>query len=70
LIGEATVIDGSSATASVRLATPARLWFIPAERLRAFVAANPVVRTLLQDRFTATLRTKLANANARAAQAG
>lgn len=70
LIGEATVIDGGSATATVRLITPARLWFVPAERLRAFLAANPSVRALLADRFAAALRAKLASANARAAQPG
>ncbi|NJS13760.1 MAG: cyclic nucleotide-binding domain-containing protein [Sphingopyxis sp.] len=70
LVGEATVMDGGGATATVRLATGARLWFIPAERLRAFIAANPQVRSVLQDRFAEALRTKLGDANARAARAG
>jgi CRP/FNR family transcriptional regulator, cyclic AMP receptor protein len=70
LIGEATVVDGGSATATVRLSTNARLWFVPAERLRAFLAANPGARSVLQDGFAQALRTKLGDANARAAQAG
>jgi hypothetical protein len=67
LVGEATVMDGASATATVRLATNARMWFVPAERLRAFLAAHPHVRAVLQDRFAQALRTKLGDANARAA---
>ena len=70
LIGEATVVDGGGATATVQLLTGARLWFVPAERLRAFLAANPAARTVLQDGFAQALRTKLGDANARAAQAG
>lgn len=70
LIGEATVVDGGSATATVRLITRARLWFVPAERLRAFLVANPAARGALQDSFAHALRSKLGDANARAAQAG
>lgn len=70
LIGEATVVDGGSATATVRLITAARLWFVPAERLRAFLAANPAARSVLQDGFAQALRSKLGDANARAALAG
>jgi CRP/FNR family transcriptional regulator, cyclic AMP receptor protein len=70
LIGEATVVDGGSATATVRLITNARLWFVPAERLRAFLAANPAARAVLQDGFAQALRTKLGDANARAALTG
>lgn len=68
LIGEASVLNGGSATATVRLLTPARLWFVPAERLRAFLVADGKLRAVLQDRFAEALRTKLASANARAAQ--
>jgi len=70
LVGEATVMDGGSATATVRLATNARLWFVPAERLRTFLSENPDVRAILQDRFAQALRTKLGDANARAASIG
>lgn len=70
LIGEATVVDGGSATATVRLITKARLWFVPAERLRAFLSANPAARAVLQDGFALALRAKLGDANARAAQTG
>ena len=68
LIGEATVVDGGGATATVRLITNARLWFVPAERLRAFLSANPAARLVLQDGFAVALRSKLGDANARAAQ--
>jgi CRP/FNR family transcriptional regulator, cyclic AMP receptor protein len=68
LVGEGTVLDGGSATATVRLITAARLWFVPAPRLRAFVAANPTARAQLLDRFASTLRAKLDDANAHAAQ--
>lgn len=70
LIGEATVVDGGSATATVRLMTGARLWFVPAERLRTFLGANAAARAVLQDGFAQALRAKLGDANARAAQAG
>ena len=70
LVGEATVVDGGGATATVRLITNARLWFVPAERLRAFLEANPAARAVLQDGFAQALRSKLGDANARAAQAG
>jgi CRP/FNR family transcriptional regulator, cyclic AMP receptor protein len=70
LVGEATVVDGGGATATVRLITNARLWFVPAERLRAFLSANPAARAILQDGFAQALRAKLGDANARAAQSG
>lgn len=69
LIGEATALDGGAASGTVRLATNARLWFVPAERLRAFLEANPEARGKLQAGFARALRTKLDAANARAASA-
>lgn len=70
LVGEATVVDGGSATGTVRLLTNARLWFVPADRLRAFLAAHPSARAVLQDGFAQALRSKLDDANTRAARAG
>jgi CRP/FNR family transcriptional regulator, cyclic AMP receptor protein len=70
LIGEATAVEGGSATGTVRLVTNGRLWFVPAERLRAFLAANPAAVAGLQSGFAKALRSKLADANARAAAGG
>lgn len=70
LIGEGTALEGGAATGTVRLATNARLWFVPAERLRAFLAVNAGTEAALQNSFARALRTKLADANSRAAQEG
>ncbi|WP_374525422.1 cyclic nucleotide-binding domain-containing protein [Sphingopyxis sp.] len=67
LIGEATVLDGSHATGTVVLTSNARLWFIPAVGLRAWLAARPDVAAALHEGFARALRGKLANANARIA---
>lgn len=67
LIGEATVLDGGHATGTVTLATNARLWFVPAASLRAWLAANPDVAATLHEGFARALRGKLASANARIA---
>jgi hypothetical protein len=67
LIGEATVLDGGDATGTVTLATNARLWFVPAAVLRAYLAANPDIAGALHEGFARALRGKLASANARIA---
>lgn len=69
LIGEGTALEGGAASGTVRLATNARLWFIPAERLRALLKADPEVQGQLQAGFARALRTKLDAANVRAASA-
>jgi CRP/FNR family cyclic AMP-dependent transcriptional regulator len=67
LIGEATVLDGAHATGTVLLSTHARLWFIPAEVLRAYLSANPDIAAALHEGFARALRGKLSSANARLA---
>lgn len=67
LIGEATVIDGTHATGTVTLSANARLWFVPAAALRAYLAANPAIAGTLHEGFARALRGKLASANARIA---
>lgn len=67
LIGEATVLDGTNATGTVALTTNARLWFVPAAALRAYLAANPDIASALHEGFARALRGKLASANARLA---
>lgn len=68
LVGEATVIDGSNATGTVVLTSNARLWFVPAAALRAYLAANPDVAAALHEGFARALRGKLASANTRIAE--
>lgn len=70
LIGEATVLDGTNATGTVTLTSNARLWFIPAAGLRAYLAAKPEVASALHEGFARALRGKLASANARIADRG
>lgn len=67
LIGEATVLDGSNATGTVVLGSNARLWFVPAVALRAYLAANPNIAAELHEGFARALRGKLASANTRIA---
>lgn len=67
LIGEATVLDGTHATGTVLLASNARLWFVPASTLRAYLAANPEIAGALHEGFARALRGKLASANTRLA---
>ena len=63
LIGEATVLDGAHATGTVLLGSNARLWFVPAAALRAYLAANPGIAGALHEGFARALRGKLASAN-------
>lgn len=67
LIGEATVLDGTNATGTVTLTSNARLWFVPAAALRAYLAANPEIAATLHQGFARALRGKLASANTRIA---
>src|SRR3546814_18381254 len=67
LVGEATVLDGSHATGTVILTSNARLWFVPAAALRAYLAANPDIAAVLHEGFARALRGKLASANTRIA---
>ncbi len=67
LIGEATVLDGTHATGTVLLGSNARLWFVPAAALRAYLAANPAIASVLHEGFARALRGKLASANTRLA---
>lgn len=67
LIGEATVLDGTHATGTVLLTSNARLWFVPAAALRAYLAANPDIAAALHEGFARALRGKLASANTRIA---
>ncbi|MBO9697565.1 MAG: cyclic nucleotide-binding domain-containing protein [Sphingopyxis sp.] len=68
LIGEATVLDGAQATGTVLLGSNARLWFVPAAALRAYLAANPGIAGALHEGFARALRGKLASANMRIAE--
>ena len=67
LIGEATVLDGAHASGTVTLTGSARLWFVPAASLRAYLAANPEIAGALHEGFARALRGKLASANTRIA---
>lgn len=65
IVGEA-VLGGPGATASatVRLADDGcRLWFIPSQRLAAFLAAQPAIAAELDKATIAALRDKLERAN-------
>lgn len=70
LIGEATILTGEGAGATVVLAGPARFWCAPAAVLREYVQAHDDVRRALEQGVTASLRAKLHDSNRRIAEAG
>jgi CRP-like cAMP-binding protein len=70
LIGEATVLAGGPATATVVLAGPARFWCIPAPALRAYLAANPDLLPALERSFSRAMGDKLRASNRTIAAAG
>lgn len=70
LIGEASILTGDPASATVILAGPARFWCMPAETLRAHMAADPELESLLERSFARAVRTKLHASNRTIAAAG
>lgn len=70
LIGEASILTGEVATATVRLAGPARFWCMPAETLRAYLDADPELRAMLERSFASAVRGKLHATNKAMAAAG
>lgn len=67
LIGEATVLGGAPATATVTLTAPSRFWCAQGHALNAYLAANPDARHALEHGFTISLRDKLEAMNRAAA---
>src|SRR3546814_17740798 len=65
LIGEATALDGAHATGTVVLGSNARLWFVPAAALRAYLAATPAIAGALHEGFARGPRGRAASANTR-----
>jgi len=63
LIGEATALTGTPATATVLLAEPSRVWCIKSATLRDYIAANPEIGSALERSFRSALRTKLVASN-------
>lgn len=67
LIGEASLLTGGKASATVRLAEDSRLWFAERDRLSAFLAVQPGIASALRAATMAALRDKLERANRGAA---
>ncbi|MEQ1687255.1 MAG: cyclic nucleotide-binding domain-containing protein [Sphingopyxis sp.] len=64
LIGEACMIEDGTASATVCVTDDsAQLWFIPRDRLRAFLAVQPRIAQALSAASLAALRDKLESAN-------
>jgi len=59
LVGEAIIFSEDPATGTVRLTSDSKLWSIEAETLRAYAAAHPDVRQILDHGFTRSLAEKL-----------
>jgi hypothetical protein len=70
LIGEASILTGEAATATVVLAGPARFWCMPADALRAHLETDPELRTMIERAFARAVRTKLHASNRTIAAAG
>lgn len=63
LIGEATALTGTDATATVILSEPSRLWCIKSTILRDYIGANPDIGSALERSFRLALRAKLIATN-------
>lgn len=70
LIGEVTVLSGDTASATVTLSRPTRMWCAPAQSLRLYLDAHHDVRHAVEQSFSAALRHKLQEMNRAVAQAG
>jgi CRP-like cAMP-binding protein len=70
LIGEASILTGEPATATVRLAGPARFWCMPAATLRTYLDTDPELGAMLERSFARAVRTKLHASNRTIAAAG
>jgi len=70
LIGEASILTGEPATATVRLAGPARFWCMPAQTLRTYLDTDPELAALLERSFARAVRNKLHASNRTIAAAG
>lgn len=70
LIGEVTVLSGDTASATVTLASAARMWCAPAQSLRLYLDAHHDVRHAVEASFGAALRHKLQEMNRAVAEAG
>ena len=63
ILGEATALTGSPATATVQVDQAARYFCIPAAALRDLAARNAEIRAELQHSFAAEVRDKLEESN-------
>jgi CRP/FNR family transcriptional regulator, cyclic AMP receptor protein len=70
LIGEVTVLSGDTASATVTLTSPARMWCAPAKTLRLYLDAHHDVRHAVEQSFATALRHKLQEMNRAVAEAG
>jgi CRP-like cAMP-binding protein len=65
LVGDATVLHGSPATGTVRLAAASCIWRIAAEHLRRYLDLRPELRPILERQINLSLSSKLGTANQR-----
>lgn len=70
LVGEVTVLSGESASATITLTRPTRMWCAPAQSLRLYLDAHHDVRHAVEQSFAAALRSKLRDMNKAVAEAG
>ncbi|MEM1161516.1 MAG: cyclic nucleotide-binding domain-containing protein [Pseudomonadota bacterium] len=65
VLGEATVLTGTPATATVTVDQAASYFCIPAQGLRDLTTRNAEIRAELQESFSSEMRNKLAESNQR-----
>jgi hypothetical protein len=63
IVGEATCLSDAPATATTHVATPARLFLIPSDKLRRLAEFDDDIMRQLQNSFSAHLRDKLVASN-------
>lgn len=70
LVGEVTVLSGDTASATVTLASAARMWCAPSKTLRLYLDAHHDVRHAVEQSFATALRHKLQEMNRAVVEAG
>lgn len=63
LIGEATILSGDAATASVTVSAPAEFWCAPTPALRRFLDDHEGLRSAIERSFSNAVKEKLRAAN-------
>lgn len=70
MVGESVILSNQSASGTVKLAAPSRLWGIAAPVLRKYLISRPDLRSKIERQIGDSLQSKLQNANRAVASLG